>query len=93
MYTNLQVYEFRYDIMILDLKVAPSIIMLGSMGVAPILPIYSSGILPKHVFPGAIHRIKRYSYYPIIPGLSLLTGANGSSAAEKPPKYENIWET
>ena len=63
------------------------------MGVAPILPIYSSGILPKHVFPGAIHRIKRYSYYPIIPGLSLLTGANGSSAAEKPPKYEHIWET
>ena len=67
--------------------------MFSSTGVAPILPTYSSGILPKHVFPGAIHRIKRYSYHPIIPGLSLLTGANGSSAAEKPPKYENIWET
>ena len=53
MYTHLQVYAFRYDIMIIDLKVAPSIIMFSSMGVAPILPIYSSGILPKHVFPGA----------------------------------------
>ena len=38
MYTNLQVYAFRYDIMIIDLKVAPSIIMFSSMGVAPYYP-------------------------------------------------------
>ena len=30
MYTNLQVYEFRYGVMIIDLMVAPSIIMFNT---------------------------------------------------------------
>ena len=56
MYTNLQVYEFRYSIKIFYLKIAPSIIMFSSMRVAPHTIPYSSGILSKHVFPGGIHQ-------------------------------------